>query len=334
LPDNEVVRSDFLDYALRIERFDRSLVKMIEILEDMGELDNTLVIVTSDNGMPFPRAKGNAYDAGVRVPMAIRWGDQIKGGRENTELISHIDFAPTFLSAAGLPIYPEIEGESFLELLINPDSKNKDAFRESLFYGRERATSARPNNFGYPVRTIRTKKYQLVWNMKPDRTPTGDKFHEAVAAKAVIDEIIRLKDSSDHYSKIYNDALGQRPEFELHDMEVDPSGLVNLADDPEYKEVFDELLSSLKNQLIENGDPRLHGRGDIWESYPRFMGIRKFGGEHPAYRAVYNEHFVQEGQRIPQSLFDSKHYKAFFEETGVSREDYIARLASKGAIIY
>ena len=323
-----------MDYALRIERFDRSLVRMIEILEDMGELDNTLVVVTSDNGMPFPRAKGNGYDAGVRVPMAIRWGDEIPGGREITDLISHIDFAPTFLSAAGLQVYPEIEGESFLELLINPYSKKRGPFRESLFYGRERATSARPNNFGYPVRTIRTKKYQLVWNMKPDRSPTGDNFNEAVAAKAVTNEIIRLKDSSAQFSKIYQDALGPRPEFELHNMELDPSGLINLADDPEYKEIFDKLFASLKEQLIDDGDPRLHGKGDIWESYPRFMGIRRFGGDHPAYRGVYNVNYVQEGQRIPQYLFDSKHYKAFFKERGITKSDYIEKLLAKGAVIY
>lgn len=180
LPDCDVVRSDFLDYALRIERFDSNLVKMIGILEDIGELDNTLIIVTSDNGMPFPRAKGNGYDAGVRVPMAIRWGDKIPAGYVIDDLISHIDFAPTLLDAANLPECPEIEGKSFLELLLNPDSEKREPFRESLFYGRERATSARPNNFGYPVRTIRTKQYQLVWNMKPDRFPAGDRFNESM----------------------------------------------------------------------------------------------------------------------------------------------------------
>jgi N-sulfoglucosamine sulfohydrolase len=333
LPDTDIVRSDFLDYAVMIERFDSNLVKMIAILEDMGELDNTLIIVTSDNGMPYPRAKGNAYDAGVRVPMAIRWGNKIPAGYVIDDLISHIDFAPTLLSAANLPVYPEIEGKSFMDVLLNPDSKKREAFRESLFYGRERATSARPNNFGYPVRTIRTQEYELVWNMKPDRFPVGDRFHEAEAAADVMKEIMGLKDSPQTL-KMYEDALGIRPEFELHDMKADPHGLTNLANDPVYREVFDSLLTSLKEQLVKNEDPRLHGQGDIWESYPRFMGIRKFGGDHPASRGVYNENYVQEGQRIPQYLLDSKHYKAFFEETGTSKNEYIEKLLAKGAIIY
>jgi len=333
LPDCEAVRSDFLDYALRIERFDSNLVKMIGILEDIGELDNTLIIVTSDNGMPFPRAKGNGYDAGVRVPMAIRWGDKIPAGYVIDDLISHIDFAPTLLDAANLPECPEIEGKSFLELLLNPGSEKREPFRENLFYGRERATSARPNNFGYPVRTIRTKQYQLVWNMKPGRFPAGDRFNESEAV-VVKNEILNQKESNPDTRKIYDDAYGLRPEFELHNMNSDPCGLVNLAEDPAYREIFDRLFKMLKKQLIKNGDPRLHGQGDIWESYPRFMGIRKFNGDHPAHTGVYNEYYIQPGQRIPQYLFDSKHYRDFFEETGISKDEYIERLKSKGAVLY
>jgi len=333
LPDTEEVRSDFLDYALRIERFDSNLVRMIHMLEDIGELDNTLIIVTSDNGMPFPRAKGNGYVEGVHVPMAICWGDKIPAGYEVNDLISHIDFAPTILDVANLSKYPEIEGRSFLNLLMDADSKQRKPFRESLFYGRERATSARPNNVGYPVRTIRTSQYELVWNMKPDRTPAGDSLHES-GAVVVTKEMIRLKEKDEKSKKLYNDAFGLRPEFELHDMEKDPYGLVNLAEDPDYSEIFNSLLEKLKHQLIENGDPRMLGQEDIWESYPRFMGIRDFNGDHPAYKGVYNEYYVMKGQRIPEYLLDTKDYKAFYEKTGTSKEEYMNKLLSKGAVFY
>jgi len=333
LPDSKAVRSDFLDYALRIERFDRNLVKMIGILEAMGELDHTLIIVTSDNGMPFPRAKGNGYEAGVRVPMAIRWGDQIPKGYVIDDLISHIDFAPTLLDVACLPTYEEIEGKSFLKLLLHPDPAKRDPFREALFYGRERATSARPNNFGYPVRTIRTEQYQLVWNMKPDRFPAGDRFNES-EAMVVMSEMLQQKELNQSTGKMYEDAFGLRPEFELYDMNADPYGLENLAENLAYKKIFDTLFKKLKAQLKENGDPRMTGRGDIWESYPRFMGIRNFDGDFPAHRAVYNEHFIQSGQRIPLYLLDSKHYSTYFEEAGITKETYIERLKSKGAIFY
>jgi len=333
LPDTKAVRSDFLDYALKIERFDSNLVRMIGILEAMGELDNTLIIVTSDNGMPFPRAKGNGYEAGVRVPMAIRWGDQIPKAYVIDDLISHIDFAPTLLDVAGLPACEAIEGKSFLKLLLYPDPVKREPFRDALFYGRERATSARPNNFGYPVRTIRTEQYQLVWNMKPERLPAGNRLNESEAT-VVRDEILKQKELNPSTAKMYEDAFGLRPEFELYDMDADPYGLENLAEDQACKRIFDTLLIKLKAQLGENGDPRMTGLGDIWESYPRFMGIRNFKGDFPAHRAVYNEHFIQSGQRVPLYLLDSKHYSTYFEEAGITKDAYIERLKSKGAIFY
>jgi N-sulfoglucosamine sulfohydrolase len=333
LPDNEIVRSDFLDYAVKIERFDSNLVKMIQILEEMGELDNTLIIVTSDNGMPYPRAKGNAYDAGVHVPMAIRWGDRIPAGKKINDLISHIDIAPTLLDIAQLPPCTEMEGRSFLDLLFKPESGNPKPFRESLFYGRERATSARPNNVGYPARTIRTQQYQLVWNMKPERYPAGDRLNENEAA-GVLKEMIRLKDSNPPGKKMYEDAFGFRPEFELYDMISDPWAMVNLAGKPEYKETFNGLLQSLEKQLRDNGDPRMSGQSDIWESYPRFMRINNFGCEHPAWQGVYNDYYVQPGQRIPQYLLDSKEYHAFFDKSGITRDEYVERLLEKGVVLY
>ncbi|HCC71250.1 MAG TPA: hypothetical protein DEQ09_08890, partial [Bacteroidales bacterium] len=122
--------------------------------------------------------------------------------------------------------------------------------------------------------------------------------------------------------------------FELHDMEKDPYGLFNLAEDPEYREIFNSLLEKLEHQLTENGDPRMHGQEGIWESYPRFMGIRDFNGDHPAYRGVYNEYYVMKGQRIPEYLLDTKDYKAFYEKTGTSKEEYMNKLISKGAVFY
>lgn len=334
LPDTEAVRSDFLDYAVRIERFDHNLVKMIEILEKKGELDNTLIVVTSDNGMPFPGAKGNAYEAGVRVPMAACWGDKIKKGLLVNDLISHIDLAPTFLDAASLGGYEEIEGKSFLDLLLNRQTYHHQKFRKAVFYGRERATSARPNNFGYPVRTIRTDRYELVWNMKPERYPVGNRLDEAKESSTVTNEILKRKDSKNGGYDLYKEAFDFRPEFELHDMNKDPYALINLADDTDYRIIFDSLLSVLKDQLTENGDPRMNGRGDIWESYPRFMGIKKFDGEYPAYKGVYNDQYFQSGQRIPEFLFYTKDYQAFFEGKGISKEEYIESLKDKGVVVY
>ena len=83
LPDTPEIRSDILDYYVEIEWFDSHLARILKTLEDKGELDNTLIIVTADNGMPFPRAKANGYELGVHVPLAIMWNGVIPPGTEN-----------------------------------------------------------------------------------------------------------------------------------------------------------------------------------------------------------------------------------------------------------
>ena len=101
LPNHDVVKGDLLDYSVEIEYQDAQLQKIIDFLKEKGLFDNTLIIVTADNGMAFPNAKATCYDAGVHVPLAICWGDKIK--RKNTsEIVSSVDFAPTMLDAAGI----------------------------------------------------------------------------------------------------------------------------------------------------------------------------------------------------------------------------------------
>ena len=97
LPDNDVIRGDLLDYAVEIEWFDLHLQRMLEYLEEIGELENTIVIVTSDNGMAFPSAKANAFEYGVHVPMAIRYPKSFPKGRIVKDPIGFIDLAPTIL---------------------------------------------------------------------------------------------------------------------------------------------------------------------------------------------------------------------------------------------
>jgi len=100
-PDVDSIRNDMLDYAFEIEHFDKHLSNMLELLEQRGELDNTIVIVTSDNGMPFPRIKGQIYEYDNHLPLAIMWKNGINdSGRQVTDFVNFIDFAPTILDAA------------------------------------------------------------------------------------------------------------------------------------------------------------------------------------------------------------------------------------------
>ena len=176
LPDTEEVRSDLLDYAIEIEWFDKHLGQMLRPLEEAGELDNTIIVVTSDNGMAFPRAKANLYEFGHHVPLAIRWGDKMKDGRIVEEVVSLVDLFPTYLEAIGLD-YSSAKylpaGQSLMRFFADGRENQEGAFRAVAYAARERHSSSRWDNRTYPQRSLRTEKYLYIRNFKPERWPAG-----------------------------------------------------------------------------------------------------------------------------------------------------------------
>lgn len=301
LPDNSVIRNDLLDFGLEIDWFDQQLGKMIQKLEESGELDNTLVVVTADNGMPFPRAKANMYEFGTHVPLAMRWKTKIMGGRTVEDLVSFIDLAPTFLEVGGLKPLPDMTGKSLLPVLLSAKSGWLDSKRNRIFTGRERHTHARPDNLGYPARAIRTKEYLYIWNMKPNRWPAGDPegFYDIDGSPSKT----YLLDNKKSVEKYFDLAVGLRPEEELYAVEKDPGCMKNLAGNPEYNKIKKDLQAELESTLKKQGDPRVLGYGDIFDSYPRFAhmrgdqfsGFAKRGKYNPKYQKMAEEEMKKLG---------------------------------------
>jgi len=272
-PDDEVVRGDILDYALEIEWFDRQLGLILEKLDEIGELDNTLVVVTSDNGMPFPRVKGQMYERDFHLPLALRWKDGTAGGRRVEDLVSFVDLAPTFLEAAGLEVRPGMEGKSLLDIIESTGSGLIEG-RDRAYMARERHDVGRKGDNGYPVRCIRTEKYLYVRNFKPDRWPAGNPETgftncDSSPTKSLI--LGRHEKGGDDYFDL---AFGKRPEEELYDIVEDPECMDNLAYDPDYGELKEELWEELREKLKETGDPRVFGEGDVFDNY-EYVGGKK-----------------------------------------------------------
>ncbi|AWX43664.1 Steryl-sulfatase [Flagellimonas maritima] len=303
LPDTDEVRGDMLDYAVEIEWFDSHLQKMIAYLEDIGELGNTIIIVTSDNGMPFPRAKANSYEYGAHVPLAIRYPKKFKSGRTIDDHIQFVDFAPTILDLANrnpqnmLPI----TGTSFVNVLENKKDETVNGKRKYSFVGRERHSCSRHNNLGYPQRAVFTDEFVLIWNMKSQRWPAGapqrfspndatellpyyglDATGTYINKSAFLDvddcptktQLIEEKDSL----KLYFDySFAKRPEIELYNTKKDPACLKNLAELREFKDIKEELFKILKEELVETNDPRVMGENpEIFDTYKRYSKMRKF----------------------------------------------------------
>ena len=293
-PDDAAIRSDFLDYKLEIDWFDQQLAKCIDILEQAGELENTLIVVTSDNGMPFPRAKATLYDAGTRIPLAMQWPKGIEGGRVIDDLVSLIDLAPTLVEATGAGSLDGVAGQSLMPLLNSTQSGILDTSRAFVLMGKERHNYARPDNVGYPSRAIRNRQYLYIRNYKPDRWPMGDPPYYLCHTKMAnpTKDFILSNAENPVLSFIYRLAYEKRPAEELYDVVNDPDCIRNLATTPENEGIRAALARKLDALLLEQKDPRSLGRGDVFESYPYYQRLPELG--FPGFKEYgkYNPQFT------------------------------------------
>jgi len=304
-PDHKIVRGDMLDYAVEIEWFDLHLQRMLEYLEKTGELENTIVIVTSDNGMAFPRAKANCYEYGIHVPFAVRFPEEFPGGRVVDDVLSFADLAPTILEITGtssegmLPV----SGESMLHILKSKKEGIVDGTKKYVFAGRERHSSSRYLNWGYPQRAIRSNDYLLIWNIKPNRWPAGAPQRLKPGTHNELFPMYGIDENGVHHSNqaftdidaaptksfivenwqnetvrpYFNLAVSKRPEFELFDIKNDPYNLNNLAGNPEFNAVELKLKQALFTELEKSGDPRVVGPDkEVFDSYVRYSPMREF----------------------------------------------------------
>lgn len=267
LPDTRKVRSDIADYLFEIEWYDEHIVRMLKILEENGELDNTIIIVTSDNGMPFPRAKANLYEYGTHMPLAVCWGNKIKPNRVVKDMVSLIDFAPTFIEAAGIEIPENMSGKSLMKVFESDKSGQVDPKRDIVVTMKERHAMSYANRKCYSQRAIRKGNYLLVWNLFPEMWPAGNEDPEYNWEYAPFGDIDGgpSKDEvliNDKYKELATD---KRPEYELFDIEKDPFQLNNIAETDVI--TLEELKSDLEEYLNSTGDPRMKNKNtDVFEN--------------------------------------------------------------------
>ncbi len=175
LPDVPVVREDFADYLGEVQAFDAMLGVLLQELESVGELDNTLIVVSGDHGFPgMPQGKCNLYDFGVAVPLAVRWAGRVPAGRVVEDFVNLMDLAPTFLEAAGEKPLEIMTGRSLVPVITSEKNGQVDPSWDHVVVGRERhVAGARPGRLPYPQRAIRTRDFLYIRNFKPDRWPMG-----------------------------------------------------------------------------------------------------------------------------------------------------------------
>jgi len=284
-PDHPVVRSDILDYYVEVEHFDKMVARAMWSLEKAGQLDNTIVVVTSDHGMPFPRAKASLYDDGSRVPLAIRWPKGIKdSGRTVDACMNLSSLAPTFLEAAGLQAPDMMIAGSLMHVFSNAGTRHLRAYQDTsaAFIAMERHDGCRKGGKGYPCRAIRTGQYLYIRNIEPSRWPAGNPDREFCARYIPFGEVdssptkTLLMDNKDKpgFKRFYDLAFAKRPAEELYDLSKDPGQIKNLAGKPEYADIQKKLAARLQMHLVSTKDPRALGLDAPWDYYP-YYGARR-----------------------------------------------------------
>ncbi len=268
LPDNMIVRKDICDYYFEVQRFDRDVGTVLKLLEDQNELENTVVVMCGDNGLPFPRCKVELYDLGTNIPLAIRWGKKIKADRAVSDFVNLAELAPTFIEAAGLKPPGTMTVKSLMNVLMSNKEGQVDTERDKVFTGREyHDYECREGDVGYPMRAVRTSEFLYIRNFEPGRWPAGDPF-EFRKERGMYGEIdpcptkafmMEHKDDP-KINKLFKLGFEKRPAEELYDLRKDPGQLNNVADVPEYAERKRELVAIFLKGLRTTGDPRVTGQ--------------------------------------------------------------------------
>jgi len=288
-PDVPAVRRDIADYYAEVQRFDQEVGGLLERLRAMGELDNTIVVISGDHGWPHPRGKTQLYDAGTHVPLAIQWPDRVVPGRVVRDFVSLTDLAPTFLEAAGASVPEVMTGRSLLPLLTS-DRTRMEAPREAIVFGRERHTPAQaaPQSGGYPMRAIRTDDFLYIRNFAPDRWPSGTPdWRNAYFEEGWLGDCdngpakfyLWAHRDDPEVAPLYDLSFAKRPAEELYVLRDDPHQMRNVADDPDHAATVARLRAQLMQTLEATGDPRATDPDVPLDEGPYYGGIPNWPGQ-------------------------------------------------------
>ena len=232
IPNNHDIRKEFASMQGAIKKMDDSVGKIINILKRTNLYENTIILFTTDHGIPFPRAKGTLYDAGIETSLIISYPKLKIKNKKFKELISNIDILPTLLDFAKIKIPKIIQGKSFYPLIMNKKyNENKNIFAEKTYH-----------DLFDPIRCIRDKNYKLIINFDSDkiiRVP-GDVMM-GPTYKAMLKQMINVRDR-----------------YELYHIKKDKFERKNLAQNKKYKKIRQDLLRKIAKWMKSTKDPLLN----------------------------------------------------------------------------
>ena len=243
LPDTPECRAELARYYMSVERADKGLLRLTQVLKETGRWDDTLILYVSDNGIAFPGAKTNLYEPGMRLPCVVRDPFQKKRGVVCDAMVSWADLTPTILDFAGAtPEKYAFHGRSFRADLDREHPPGWDevyashTFHEITMY--------------YPMRVVRGRRYKLLWNIAHGLSYP---FASDLWASETWQGLLRRGDKT--YGNRSVEAYLHRPEFELYDLQDDPHEVRNLASDPDRQPLLKEMQAKLRDFQKRTKDP-------------------------------------------------------------------------------
>lgn len=252
LPDTEIGRQDIRQMYSNIKQMDHQVGEMLKELEASGELEKTIIVWYTDHGGPLPRQKRLLYDSGLRVPMIIRFPNQLFAGQRDDRLISFIDFGPTALSMAGIEPPKEVDGTPFLgkyQRLAEPQYIYAAADRFDETYDTNRA--------------VRDKKYKYIKYYEPEKSMFLRVAYRE--QQPIMRELYRLRDEGKLTPEQALWFRDTKPAEELFDVEKDPYELNNLADNPKHQAKLKELRAKCQAWVSSFEDTGLMPETDLKE---------------------------------------------------------------------
>jgi len=251
-PDLPGMREQVADYCAEVNRLDRTIAGVVEVLSKRGLLDKTLIVFAGDNGQALPHGKGSLYDPGSNVPFLVRWPGTIKPGGDSRALISNEDLAPTLLAAAGLSPGEKMSGVSFLPLLKGESfTPRKYVFVERGPHG-SAPVSVNMASSGYDLgRAVRSDRYKFIYNCTP-WIPYSPVDSAGGAAWTQIKAAHEAGKLPAPLARTY--FTTPRPVYELYDLSSDPAELNNLSGQPELENVERDLRIALAEKMIVDFD--------------------------------------------------------------------------------
>lgn len=251
--DTKETRLAYCKYLAEINYLDSEFGKALELIEKYGFTENTLVVFASEQGNLFPFNKWSLYEAGVKSALIARLPKEIKPGIQSESIVQYSDLLPTFIDIAGGKVPKVLDGKSLMPLFNNP-SRKINTYSYSIHTTRG---IARGSEF-YGIRAIVDKQYRYIWNLTPE-AEFKNGVNNQKADKNSRWEINwyptwEEKAKTDAFAKNIIEKNKKRPGEELYDVINDKWCTNNLAENPKYKKVKDQLRKEILKWMAECGD--------------------------------------------------------------------------------